>query len=248
MSEHFIHSGSGAEEQYARACSLQFLVCFSSGKFTFFFQSTRPVSSRSTFRKGAPARRVIALNQPVLLHRPQCICRSELGAAPSARQKESTNLQNQCRAFSTLRRALTRTGGHRCLWTCGWLGGPRAQSPGSCPVPAFAERGLPSAGVCRAKAGIAAGWCPGTKMLPWALASSGHFGKCAQNFSLDSRCSSEARSLFMLCEAMKGSGLGCSTGRLSSLHLPTFRHGLLLVWRALRSYELPAGGHSSTGR
>lgn len=124
MSAHFIHSGSGAEEQYARACSLQFLVCFNSGKFTFFFQSTRPVSSRSTFRKGAPAQRVIALNQPVLLHRPQCICRSELGAAPSARQKESTNLQNQCRAFSTLRRALTRTGGHRCLWTCGWLGGP----------------------------------------------------------------------------------------------------------------------------
>lgn len=238
MSEHFIHSGSGAEEQYARACSLQFLVCFSSGKFTLFFQSKRPVSSRSTFRKGAPAQRVIALNQPVLLRRPQCICRSELGAAPSARQKESTNVQNQCRAFSTLRQALTRTGGYHCLWTCGWLGGPRAQSPGGCPVPAFAEQrlALPQGGAQEPKC------CPGhlpplvilasvPKILAWTLDAH-----------------QRARSLFMLCEAMKGSGLGCSTGRLSSRHRLTFLHGLLLVWKALCSYELRAGGHSSTGR
>ena len=163
MLEHFIHSGSGAQEQAARAGSLHFLVGLNSGRFTLFFQSERPGSSSRTLRKGAPAHRVIALNQPgLLLHRPQHRSWSELGAAPSGSQEESGSLQKQRRraVFEARGRALPRAGTTACVGgrsVGGWAGAGRS-IPG----------GLPSAGVCRAKAGFAAGRCPGDKMLPRA--------------------------------------------------------------------------------
>lgn len=232
MLEHFIHWGSGAQEQQRVLvlCNFWLLLIQESVLSSFNIRDLVAVE--------APSGKVRQLQRVPLLHCPLCMCWSELGAAPSGSQKESNSLQNQCRAF------LTRVGSNQgrqvppLVCTAGaWVAG-QAQgsvSPGGCPLPAFAEQRL----------ALLQGGAQVPKCCPRQLASSGHFGTCAQNFSLDSECSSEAYSLYTLHEVMKGSGLGRSSGQFWSLHLLTFLHGPLLVWKAPHSYELSASGHSA---